>query len=667
VIEDDIGMPRTDRSESSREEALAARRVMGRQGREEVATGIEESEFLPAPGTLEPLASGSGIATTATTGWDEVEVREAPLAAASSGESVGTGDVDLNGFLAEAEAARPVGPVSDVVATVVSDGPAPAPQDAVVAAEEEAQEGWKPFGDAAPETSADAGGQEPVAAGQDGWPADGAEEVAQTPVADLPVDTDGAAAEGWPGAYLPSPVAEVTPDATPEMTEAPAAGAAHAQTRIEEGWPADVPPVATETAPVEDASGMVADLPTEPVAKTVEEGPSVPSPEPAGKVVETEHGTSDAAEPAEAFPSGIEAEAQEAVIGPLLADPLRRATILGEREGSPAWTLRRLELHGLLGLSDRTNPAVVRMWEALDRLVAHQARIFAWESLKETPPAAFATPEQRAAHVVDLAREVVSERGRVGPSLLEEIRRLKAGTEHVAWMDDRVDSLLAAMTSAKVMAQLGEFLPKPEEGKAEAGGRLLKVMTGRKEPEAAALVETAYEDLLAASHDIHQRYKEICKGMMIPIYRSLSVKVKEEDGRPAYAQVELVMGDVAATKPRNAAPEGAIGIVFAKVPAGQWRIAEANGRATQDRLVLEGVGENAGRLVRLRDRSLDIFRRWVEGRNMRAFGVIHLLCEEGAVVDGIDRRWDGVEFVRNPWGQKDLEAFQKNRLRPKVG
>jgi hypothetical protein len=209
------------------------------------------------------------------------------------------------------------------------------------------------------------------------------------------------------------------------------------------------------------------------------------------------------------------------------------------------------------------------------------------------------------------------------------------------------------MTSAKVVTQLGEFLPKPVEEKAEAGGRLLKVMTGRKETEAAALVETPYEDLLAASHDIHQRYKEICKGLMIPIYRSLSVKVKEENGRPAYAQVELVIG--------------AVGIIFAKVPAGRWRIAEANGRVTQDRLILEGIGENAGRFVRLRDRSLDVFRRWVEARNMRAFCVIHLLCDEGAVVDGIDRRWDGVEFVRNPWGQKDLEAIQKKRLRPGVG
>jgi hypothetical protein len=204
------------------------------------------------------------------------------------------------------------------------------------------------------------------------------------------------------------------------------------------------------------------------------------------------------------------------------------------------------------------------------------------------------------------------------------------------------------------------------EEKAEAGGRLLKVMTGLKETEADALAETPYEDLLAASHDIHQRYKEICKELMVPIYRSLSVKVKEEDGRPAYAQVELVIGDVATTRQRGAACEGAVGIIFAKVPAGQWRIAEANGRAKQDRLVLEGMGENAGRLVRLRDRSLDVFRRWVEARNMRAFCVIHLLCEEGAVVDGIDRRWDGVEFVRNPWGQKDMEAIKRKRLKPGV-
>jgi hypothetical protein len=588
VIEDDIGMPSVDRPAVGREGDPAAGRMIGRRGREEVATGIEESEFLPAPGTVEPLSSEPAVVTTATTGWDEVEVGETPVETTPFGGSAKDGNVGRSELPAEKAAAPSAEVASDAVVAVraegrIHDARRPAAWEAVGPKEKNREDGG-PSGVAAPETSADEEGPEPIAVGHDGWPTTGTKGV--------------------------------------------------------------VP---------ESPKGRVA---------AEEEAASAPHPEPVGETAVAEHEMQDAAEPAEAFPSGIGPEAQEAVIGPLLADPVRRATILGEREGSPAWMLRRLELHGLLGLSDKTNPAVVRMWEALDRLVAYQARVFAWESLKETPPAAFATPEQRAAHVVDLAREVICERERVGASLLEEIRRIKAGTEHVAWMDGRVDNLLAAMTSAKVVARLGEFLPKPEEEKAEAGGRLLKVMTGLKETETDALEETPYEDLLAASHDVHQRYKEICKGLMVPIYRSLSVKVKEEDGRTAYAQVELVIGDVATARQRGAAPEGAVGIIFAKVPAGQWRIAEANGRAKQDRLVLEGMGENAGRLVRLRDRSIDVFRRWVEARNMRAFCVIHLLCEAGAVVDGIDRRWDGVEFVRNPWGQKDLEAIQKKRLRP---
>jgi hypothetical protein len=601
VVEDDINMPSVDRPAVSRKEDPAARRMVGDVGREEVATGIEESEFLPVPGTVEPLSSDSAVVTTTTTGWDEVVVGETSVETTPFGGSANDKNVDRGEFLAKTAAARAESQIPE------PKRPAAGEADG---SKEKNREDRQAFGKAVPEMSATVEDPEPIAVGHDGWPTTETTEAVPKPVVDRQVSADGA-------------------------------------------------------APVEKGSGLPGDSPAGRVAAE-EEAAYAPRPEPTDEVAAAEHETPDATESVQAFPSGIGAEAQEAVIGRLLADPVRRATILGEREGSPAWMLRRLELHGLLGLSDKTNPAVVRMWEALDRLVAYQARVFAWESLKETPPAAFATPEQRAAHVVDLAREVICERERVGASLLEEIRRIKAGTEHVAWMDGRVDNLLAAMTSAKVVAQLSEFLPRPVEEKAEAGGRLLKVMTGLKETEADALVETPYEDLLAASHDIHQRYKEICKELMVPIYRSLSVKVKEEDGRPAYAQVELVIGDVATTRQRGAASEGAVGIIFAKVPAGQWRIAEANGRAKQDRLVLEGMGENAGRLVRLRDRSLDVFRRWVEARNMRAFCVIHLLCEEGAVVDGIDRRWDGVEFVRNPWGQKDMEAIKRKRLKPGV-
>ena len=695
VIEDDIGAPSVDRISSSMAEEMAARRLMGGGGREEIEIPIEESEFLPAPGTVEPSGVGGGVVTTATTGWDEVKVSapatdaaypeervaapEAPVSEAEvedflavaggvSETTVATAiepadGAEVEGFLAAAAEVGPAAEWSAEVAEPVAAGTRVVPE------EEAVDQGWpslpmatEPVAPAEAKAQGEAVvGQKPVEDG--GWPSfggppaaqEGVEEVAaETEMAPTPVEPAASdegslsAKEGWP--TMPDAVEDVGSS----ETGIPAAG-------MEPTVVVSEDPAGEEIAaePAQSEPARLEEIAAEPVVMAPTEA-SVPEaeaePEPAG-----------GDDAPEAFPSGVAPEAQEAVIRPMLSDPRRRATILGEREGTPAWTLRRLELYGLLGLSDKSNAAVVRMWEALDRLVSHQARVFAWENLKEAPPPAFATHEQRAAHVVDLAREVVAERARVGADLLSELRSLKAGTEHVAWMDNRVDALLAAMTSPKVVEQLGDFLPKPEEGRAQAGGRLLKVMTGRKEPEVSGIIEPPYEDLLAASHDIHQRYKEICKGLMVPLYRSLSVKVKEEDGRPAYAQVELVMGDVASAKQRSAAQEGAVGVVFALVPSGRWQVAEAAGRAGQDRLVLEGVGENAGRLLRVRDRSLDVFRRWVEGRNMRAFGVVHLLCEEGAVVDGIDRRWGDVEFVRNPWGQKDLEAIQKSRLRPKAG
>jgi len=652
VIEDDIG-PSVDRGSSNMAEEMAARRLMGVSGREEIAIPIEESEFLPAPGTIEPSDVGGGVVATMTTKWDEIEISAPTTDTVYPQERVAgpetrvpevgvAGVIDVAGGISTPVATtieptlkqgRPS--LRMVAEPVTSAGGEPRDEEVVEQKEAEAR-GWPPFG--GPPTAQE-----------------GAEKVeAEAKMVPAPVEpavlkeVSPVAEDGWPAR-----INDVEAVGSSE-TGVPAAGME--------------PAIVQSKAPME---GKIAAAParSEPARlEKVEAGPVVVAPtEATGPEAEAERESVEDDDAPEAFPSGVTPEAQEAVIGAMLSDPRRRATILGEREGTPAWTLRRLELYGLLGLSDKSNAAVVRMWEALDRLVSHQARVFAWENLKEPPPPEFATHEQRAAYVVNLAREVVAERARVGPDLLSELRSLKAGTEHVAWMDGRVDSLLAAMTSPKVVEQLKDFLPKPEEDKAQTGGRLLKVMTGKREPEVSTIIEFPYEELLAASHDIHQRYKEICKGLMVPLYRSLSVKVKEEDGRPAYAQVELVLGDVASTKQRNTTREGAIGVIFVLVPAGRWQVAEAAGRVGYDRLVLEGVGENAGRLLRTRDRSLDIFRRWVENRNMRAFGVIHLLCEEGAVVDGIDRRWGDVEFVRHPWGQKDLEAIQKSRLRPKAG
>ena len=566
VIEDDIGAPTIDWGAGGPVEEVAMHRVMNTREREEIKIPLEESEFLPAPGTVEPVAGV--VATTTTMGWDEVSITgpSVPETHTAAYPEVPADEADTDAFLAEASLAG-----------------------------------------AAPE-------MHPTG-----------------------VTSEGIMIRSEEAAYLLSPSNRMSEAEEPVQEESLPVPSGTPESGKEESEPT-IPASPTASVRVEEAAAPEAVSIKEPFAEEVPE----------------------------TFPSGVAPTTQEAVIGQLLADPRRRATILGEREGTPAWTLRHLELHGLLGLSDKSNPAVVRMWEAIDRLVAYQARIFAWENLKETPPPEFDTHEKRVAHVIDLAREVVAERSRVSTDLLEEIRRLKAGTEHVAWMEDRVDLLLAAMTSPKVVEQLEDFLPKPEEGKAQAGGRLLKVMAGHRDPEPPALVQVPYEELLAASHDIHQRYKEICKSLMVPLYRSLSVKVKEKDGRPAYAQIELVMGDVASVKQRNAVPEGAIGVIFVIVPPGRWQVAEAAGRAGQDRLVLEGVRENAGRLIKIRDSSLEIFHRWVESRNMRPYGVVHLLCGEGTAVEGIDRRWGDIEFVRNPWGQKDIEALQRSRLRPKA-
>ena len=699
VIEDDIDTPNIDKGPSSMVNEMAARRLIGDEEHGEIKIPIEERELLPMPGTIEPSDVGDMVVATATTRWDEISA-SAPTTnavypdqkAADSKEMVSEAEVE--NFLAVAEsvsktsvttaikpadeaevknflaAADEVGPAAESSPEV--EGPAVAgmtirleqnavnrdrsslPTMAEPAASTEAEAWGKAQSEAIVEREPIKDGGSPPLGGSPATQKS-AEEVAteaeMAPKLVGPMASDErllSAKDGWPA--MADTVENTGSSETGFLTSRVVPSVVASKPTVEQEIAVEL--TQASTAQLERlAAGPVIMAPTE---------ASVPK---AG--AESESACRDDAP--EAFPSGVSPEAQEAVIGPMLSDPRRRATILGDREGTPTWMLRRLELYGLLGLSDKSNTAVVRMWEALDRLVSHQARVFAWESLKETPPPAFATHEQRAAYVIDLAREVVAERARVGADLLAELRALKAGTEHVAWMDDRVDSLLAAMTSPKAMEQLGDFLPKPEESKVQAGGRLLKVMTGRKEAEVPAIIESPYEDLLAASHDIHQRYKEICKVLMVPIYRSLSIKVKGEDGRPVYAQIELVIGDVSSIKQRSAAQEGAIGIVFALVPSGRWQVAEAAGRAGQDRLVLEGIGENAGRLLRVRDRSLDVFRRWVEGRNMRAFGVVHLLCEEGTVVDGIDRRWGNVEFVRNPWGQKDLEAIQKSRLRPKAG
>ncbi len=374
----------------------------------------------------------------------------------------------------------------------------------------------------------------------------------------------------------------------------------------------------------------------------------------------------------EAFPSGIDQAQQEDVIGPLLSDPSRKAAILGVKEGSQGWVFQKLQQYNLLGISDKTNPVVPLLWESLQRLVDYQAQSVSWERFGNKPPLEMSTQEQREAFVVKQCRDILSLKEKLSEKTLIEIRSIKAGTEHLVWLDGRANEVSAALSSPKVLEKLKSHLAHPMEEQAEQGGKILRVLSGGEPlglPNDPQVIEAPYEEMLDASHEIHVRYKKITKELLKPLYRSLSVRIRAneaEESAPMYAQIEIVVGDVGTVKaPGKGKKEGSIGIIFVKVPSGPWRIAPAENRSGQDQWILEGEGENAGRLIKVRDRSLEIFRKWIEQRNMRAHGVIHLLCEEGTVIAGLDKRWGGWEFRRDAWGQKDWEAAIRDYVDPK--
>lgn len=360
-------------------------------------------------------------------------------------------------------------------------------------------------------------------------------------------------------------------------------------------------------------------------------------------------------------------------------DKSRMLAILGEQPGSAKWLARRLADFGLSGLTEK-HPFVPTLWEQLVRVVEYQTKSFAWTSLGEAPPPDLATPEQREEFLVRMVTSIVTFRDQLPRATIEEIAAIKKGTEEIAWLVGRADLILRALSSPGNRAKLRSLVRSGADGSEGKERAFLNKLTGKSVSgmdvplDDVVFSEGPYEDAWRVFAPVAEEYKRVCTGDEIETFRTLQIAFRPEGAEePAYGFADTVVGNLRIRIARRLGPmeAGAIGIIFVHVPKGQWIVRESPDvpadSLEKDRYVLVGDGDNVGQALRVRDKNLAIFVKWLNGRQLRAHPVLHFIMDEGAVVRGLQANLGPYEIRTAPWTEAEWAKVVVERVLPPPG
>lgn len=357
------------------------------------------------------------------------------------------------------------------------------------------------------------------------------------------------------------------------------------------------------------------------------------------------------------------------------------------------------------------------LWSLLAAAVAYQSKAFAWSQFGETPPPELATPELREAFLVKLASAIVALRDQVPAATLEELCEARKDSEHVAWLRSRADTVVRALSTPEGRQRLcalldvaptapaaepsqreatgeAERAPKPEQapevsvgdaGQTKEGAEGEKAASAPEaregeEEEELVFVDYPYDEAWTILAPIAQAYKQVSAAPDVDFYRAVAITTPGAD-EPQFGMMDIVVGDLRRRIKERLGPfeAGVIGIVFVIVRPGAWRLLHTQETDPfRDHFVLEGVGENEGRGIRVRDRNLRIWDAWVRGKGLRGHSLIHFVLEPGATFDGFENaeeavaefqrhagREEAVEFRLAPWTAKEWHEAREAYIVPK--
>ena len=382
-------------------------------------------------------------------------------------------------------------------------------------------------------------------------------------------------------------------------------------------------------------------------------------------------------------------EEMESQILGLSADKLK--IILGQREDGARALARKLEEIGLGRLTDR-NPFVPAMWTQLEKAVNYQTRAFAWEHFGDQPPAALATPELRESFLIKVATSIISLREQIKEETIAEILDIKQGTEQAAWLEGRADLILQGLTSERNRSRIKALLsggshdneaaaPDHRSNRAvatpsydvfgESPQKPELPTPAESAPRELTFVETPYEDNWNIFAPTLEVYKEVSSGTGSEVYRALQAvwRPSEPNEESKFGIVDAVIGDLRVRTRERIEPmaAGVIAVMFVSLPAGQWRLTKTDEQndARKDRFVLIGEGATDGQAIRVRDRNVEICRRWLEAKGLRCHGIIHFILSDGATLIGTDVAEGIYELRQKPWDAEEWKAAQERYITAK--
>jgi hypothetical protein len=360
---------------------------------------------------------------------------------------------------------------------------------------------------------------------------------------------------------------------------------------------------------------------------------------------------------------------------------VRLDAIIGERSGSPKWMAKKFEEAGLSGLSDK-QPLVLSLWKILGDAVDYQAKAFAWSSSLSSPPPKYATMAQREEFIIGTASSIVALRSQLPPSLVAELCEIKAGSEEIAWLSGRAELIMKALSTSGNKERLKSIVNKraSDVGGEDAQRALLDRLSGNDVSaltiplDDLLIVDPPYEEACEGYVPVFERYRVVGLdeegGALVETYKSIQIAYKpEESSDTKYGVVDAIVGGLRVRISKGLGPmdAGAVGFVFVQVPRGEWIIREYGDSDgfSKDRFVLVGDGKSLGRGVRVRDKNMAIFAKWLEGRQLKAHSIIHFILDDGAVVRNLPATLGTSEVRICPWTKDEWKAVLETKILPR--
>ena len=278
-------------------------------------------------------------------------------------------------------------------------------------------------------------------------------------------------------------------------------------------------------------------------------------------------------------------------------------------------------------------PLAEALRQQIDALVDYQARAYAWEVLGETPPEGFDTEAKRQDFLMRTATSITTLRDQLETVTLDQLKE-QLNDEQMRWLEHRADAVTQTLMNGG----------RSGEGTGQADGSAQTSRGGERANDQPYRVDEdgwvvrSYRNFWASVDRFAREYCQFAQHYGLRFLKDSQVHPgpRGGDGPVEYDTIDVPFTERREPSGDGSVHPGIVGVAFAIVPAGQWRVEkikrDPRTEPWEETWMLRAVDGSA--CVRLRDRSLRIFGAWAKNRDRVPKPVLHLVIEDGAKVNG---------------------------------